>query len=98
MQTQFSKVCTLDSLVIKIATCWKHKQYAEKYCLRARPCYGLFVAKCNFFLMSGLGLLLRMFCFLCFTLAVRNKLYYTGDEPMFHQLFAVKIVVANHLV
>ena len=33
--------------------------------------------------LLGLGLLLRMFCFLCFTSAVRNKLYYmyTGDEP-----------------
>ena len=34
--------------------------------------YGLFL---------GLGLLLRVFCFLCFTSAVRNKLYYTRDEP-----------------
>ena len=32
-------------------------------------------------LLLGLGLLLRMFCFLSFTSAVRNKLYYTGDEP-----------------
>ena len=32
-------------------------------------------------LLSGLGLLLRMFCFLCLTSAVRNKLYYTGDQP-----------------
>ena len=34
-------------------------------------------------LLLGLGLLLRMFCFLCFTSAVRNTLYYTGDEPYF---------------
>ena len=34
-------------------------------------------------LLLGLGLLLRMFCFLSFTSAVRNKLYYTGDEPDF---------------
>ena len=32
-------------------------------------------------LLSGLGLLSRMFCFLSFKKAVRNKLYYTGDEP-----------------
>ena len=32
-------------------------------------------------LLLGLGLLLRMICFRCFTSAVRNKLYYTGDEP-----------------
>ena len=32
-------------------------------------------------LLSGLGLLLRMFFFLSFTSAVRNKLYYPGDEP-----------------
>ena len=31
-------------------------------------------------LLSGLGLLLRMFCFLYLTSAVRNKLYYPGDE------------------
>ena len=33
-------------------------------------------------LLSGLGSLLRMFCCLCFTSAVTNKLYYTGDEPV----------------
>ena len=27
------------------------------------------------------GSLLRMFCFLCFSSAVSNKLNYTGDEP-----------------
>ena len=32
-------------------------------------------------LLSGLGSLFRMFCSLCFTSAVSNKLYYTGDEP-----------------
>ena len=32
-------------------------------------------------LLSGLGSLFRMFCCLCFTSAVSNKLYYTGDEP-----------------
>ena len=38
-------------------------------------------------LLLGLGLLLRMFCFLCFTSAVRNKLYYTGDEPFLLSCF-----------
>ena len=32
-------------------------------------------------LLSGLGLLLRLFCFLCYTSAMSNKLYYIGDEP-----------------
>ena len=32
-------------------------------------------------LLSGLGSLLRMFCSLCLTSAVSNKLYYIGDEP-----------------
>ena len=32
-------------------------------------------------LLSGLGLLVRMSCSLSFTLAVINRLYYTGDEP-----------------
>ena len=31
-------------------------------------------------LLSGLGSLLRMFCFRCFTSAVNNKLNYTGNE------------------
>ena len=34
-------------------------------------------------LLTGVGSLLRMFCFLCFTSGVNNKLYYTGDEPYF---------------
>ena len=34
-------------------------------------------------LLSGLGSLLRMFCFLCFTSAVSiNLVYPTGDEPI----------------
>ena len=40
--------------------------------------------RCNIiysFSLSGLGSLFRMFCSLCFTSAVSNKLYYTGDEP-----------------
>ena len=37
-----------------------------------------------FGLSSGLGSLLRMFGFLCFTSAVSNKLYYTGDDPTKH--------------
>ena len=28
--------------------------------------------------------IVRMCCFLCFTSAVSNKLYYTGDEPTDH--------------
>ena len=32
-------------------------------------------------LLSGLGSLLRMFCFLCVTSAVSSKLYYTRDQP-----------------
>ena len=41
---------------------------------------------CSLFygLLSGLGSLLRMFCFLCFTFVVSNKLYYTGDDPTKH--------------
>ena len=34
-------------------------------------------------LLSGLGSLLRVFCFLCFTSAASYKLYYTEDEPYF---------------
>ena len=34
-------------------------------------------------LLTGVGSLLRMFCFFCFMSAVSNKLYYTGDEPYF---------------
>ena len=40
-------------------------------------------------LLSGLGSLLRMFCFLCFTSAVSNKLYYTGDEPNLPSFFFI---------
>ena len=40
-------------------------------------------------LLSGLGSLLRMFCFLCFTPAVSNKLYHTGDEPNLPSFFFV---------
>ena len=32
-------------------------------------------------LLSGLGSLLRMFCFLCVTSAVSSKLYYTRSQP-----------------
>ena len=34
-------------------------------------------------LLSGLGSLLGVFCFLCFMSAVSYKLYYTKDEPYF---------------
>ena len=40
-------------------------------------------------LLSGLGSLLRMFWFLCFTSAVSNKLFYTGDEPNLPSFFFV---------
>ena len=53
--------------------------YTGKEKLPHRSCHRKFAR-----VDAALGLLLRMFCFLCFTSAVRNKLYYTGDEPIIH--------------
>ena len=48
-------------------------------------------------LLSRLGLLLRMFCFLCFTSTKRNKLYYTGDELTSHAVvFGVLVLPPPH--
>jgi len=38
-----------------------------------------------------------MFCFLCFTWAVGNELYYTGDEPKKHQKVGQEIRPMNEL-
>ena len=58
------------------------RKNAEKKIIPGHP-------RCNIFysfylsqgLLSGFGSLLKMFCCLCFTSAVSNKLYYNGDEP-----------------
>ena len=56
--------------------------YRVKNALKGHPrCDIIYSLSLFYGLWSGLGSLLRIFCFLCFTSTVSNKLSYTGDEP-----------------
>ena len=86
-----------------------HEMIHERFSRRVCNVWGY--PRCNIIysfslfygLFSGLGLLLRMFCFLCFTSAARNKLYSQEMSPFLkvqygnimlaHVLLAVIVLV-----
>ena len=72
-------VCSLDSQISSSSKNWFTMKAPNHW---GHPrCNMIYSFSLFYGPLSGLSSLLRIFCFLCFTSAVSNKLYCTGDEP-----------------